>query len=141
MRSVNYEVYFIARARRGGSILKISEVAKQVNLPISTIRYYEKIGVITDEHVLRDQNNYRVYDSGIVQHLDVVKQSLAVGFTIQDIQSMISKAGFSRNEQRSILQDKISEIEEVQMKLEHAKQNLYDILETDITCEDGFGKH
>ncbi|MET3939813.1 MerR family copper efflux transcriptional regulator [Paenibacillus sp. PvP094] len=121
--------------------MKISEVAKQVNLPISTIRYYEKIGIITDEHVLRDQNNYRVYDSGIVQHLDVVKQSLAVGFTIQDIQSMISKAGFSRNEQRSILQDKISEIEEVQMKLEHAKQNLYDILETDITCEDGFGKH
>lgn len=121
--------------------MKISEVAKQVNLPISTIRYYEKMGIITDEYVLRDQNNYRVYDSGIVQHLDVVKQSLAVGFTIQDIQSMISKAGFSRNEQRSILQDKISEIEEIQKKLEHAKQNLYDILETDITCEDGLGKY
>lgn len=121
--------------------MKISEVAKRVNLPISTIRYYEKIGIITDEHVLRDQNNYRVYDSGIVQHLDVVKQSLAVGFTIQDIQSMISKGGFSRNEQRSIIQDKISEIEEVQKRLEHAKQDLYDILQTDVTCEDGFGKY
>ncbi|MET3545231.1 DNA-binding transcriptional MerR regulator [Paenibacillus favisporus] len=61
--------------------MKISEVAKRVDLPISTIRYYEQIGIITDEHVLRDQNNYRVYTSDIIHHLNVVKHCLAVGFT------------------------------------------------------------
>lgn len=39
--------------------MKISEVAKMVDLPISTIRYYEKIGIITDDYIRREQNNYR----------------------------------------------------------------------------------
>ncbi|WP_339237958.1 MerR family transcriptional regulator [Paenibacillus sp. FSL R5-0517] len=121
--------------------MKISEVANSVNLPISTIRYYEKIGIITDEHVLRDQNNYRKYAQSIIQHLDVVKQCVAVGFTIHEIQSMISKNGFSSKDQASIIQARISEIEEVQKKLENSKQTLYELLESDITCEDGFGKY
>lgn len=121
--------------------MKISEVANSVNLPISTIRYYEKIGIITDEHVLRDQNNYRKYAQSIIQHLEVVKQCVAVGFTTHEIQSMVSKQGYSSNEQASNIQAKILEIEEVQKKLENSKQNLYEILKADITCEDGFGKY
>ncbi|WP_339257551.1 MerR family transcriptional regulator [Paenibacillus sp. FSL R5-0713] len=121
--------------------MKISEVANSVNLPISTIRYYEKIGIITDEHVLRDQNNYRKYAQSIIQHLAVVKQCVAVGFTIHEIQSMISKNGFSSKDQASIIQARISEIEEVQKKLENSKQTLYELLKSDITCEDGFGKY
>ncbi|WP_339195694.1 MerR family transcriptional regulator [Paenibacillus sp. FSL K6-1122] len=121
--------------------MKISEVANHVNLPISTIRYYEKIGIIPDEHMLRDHNNYRIYAQSIIQHLEVVKQCLAVGFTIHEIQSMISKHGFSSNDQASIIQAKISEIEEIQNKLENSKQNLYEILKSNITCEDGFGKY
>jgi prefoldin subunit 5 len=54
---------------------------------------------------------------------------------------MISKQGFSSNEQASVIQAKITEIEEAQKKLENSKQNLYDILKEDITCEDGFGKY
>lgn len=121
--------------------MKINEVSKIINLPISTIRYYEKVGIITDEYVLRDQNNYRIYTPGIIRHLEVVKQCLAVGFTIQDIESMISKNGFSENEQSAIIQGKISEIEEAQLQLEHAKQSLNDILRSKITCEEGFGKY
>lgn len=122
-------------------ILKISEVAKMVDLPISTIRYYEKIGIITDEHVLREQNNYRNYALEIIHHLNIVKNCLAVGFSIQDIKSMISKKGFSKDEQTRIIQEKILEIEDAQKKLENSKQDLYDILKLDITCEDGFGKY
>lgn len=48
--------------------MKISEVAKIVDLPISTIRYYEKMGIITDEYILREENNYRNYDAEIIHH-------------------------------------------------------------------------
>ncbi|SFF04248.1 DNA-binding transcriptional regulator, MerR family [Paenibacillus algorifonticola] len=121
--------------------MKISEVAKMVDLPISTIRYYEKIGIITDEYILREQNNYRNYALEIVNHLNTVKNCLAVGFSIHDIKSMISKKGISKDEQTRIIKGKISEIEDVQKKLENSKQDLYDILKLDITCEDGFGKY
>ncbi|WP_172455470.1 hypothetical protein [Paenibacillus sp. BIHB 4019] len=54
---------------------------------------------------------------------------------------MISKKGISKEEQTRIIKGKISEMEEAQKKLEDSKQNIYDILELDITCGDGFGKH
>ena len=138
--SVNYEVYFIAREEEV-TIMKISEVAKSIKIPISTIRYYEKIGIIPDEYILRDQNNYRNYTSDIINHLDVVKNCVAVGFSINDIKSMISKNGMSRYEQTRIIKEKISEIEKAQKKLEESKQALYDMLKLDITCEHGFGKY
>lgn len=121
--------------------MKISEVAERVDLPISTIRYYEKIGIIPDEYILRELNNYRNYASEIIHHLDVVKNCLAVGFSINDIKSMISKNGISKDEQTSIIKEKIAGIEDAQKKLEDAKQSLYNTLELDITCEDGFGKY
>jgi MerR family transcriptional regulator, copper efflux regulator len=141
MRIVNYEVYFIARESIEVIHMKISEVAKMVDLPISTIRYYEKIGIITDDYIRREQNNYRDYALEITHHLEVVKKCLAVGFSINDIKAMISKNGMSKDDQTRIIKEKISEIEEVQKKLEDSKENLYDILELDITCEDGFGKY
>jgi DNA-binding transcriptional MerR regulator len=121
--------------------MKISEVARSVDLPVSTIRYYEQIGIITDEYVLRDQNNYRVYTSDIIQYLNVVKNCLAVGFSIGDIQSMISKNGIPKDEHVNLIQKKIAEIEAAQQKLDESKQKLYDILESDIICEKGFGKY
>ncbi len=140
-KMVNYKVYFIASTTNGVMVMKISEVARSVDLPISTIRYYEQIGIITDEYVIRDHNNYRVYTSDIIHHLNVVKHCLAVGFTIRDIQSMISKNGIPKDEHVNLLQDKIAEIEAAQLKLEESKQQLYDILTSDIICEKGFGKY
>ncbi|GIO85578.1 hypothetical protein J25TS5_25100 [Paenibacillus faecis] len=139
-KMVNYKVYFIASAENGVLVMKISEVARRVDLPISTIRYYEQIGIITDEYVVRDQNNYRVYTPDIIHHLSVVKHCLAVGFSIRDIQVMISMNGIPKDEHVNLIQNKIAEIEAAQQKLEESKQNLYDILESDMICEKGFGK-
>ncbi|WP_312883470.1 helix-turn-helix domain-containing protein [Paenibacillus germinis] len=121
--------------------IKISEVAKRVDLPISTIRYYEKIGIITDDFIRRELNNYRDYTLEVTHHLEVVKNCLAVGFSINDIKAMILKNGMSKDEQTRIIKEKISEIEDAQKKLDTSKKNLYDILELNITCEDGFGKY
>jgi len=115
--------------------MKISEVAKMVDLPISTIRYYEKIGIITDDFIRRELNNYRDYALEVTQHLEVVKKCLAVGFSINDIKAMILKNGMSNDEQTRIIKEKISEIEAAQKKLDTSKKNLYDILELNITCE------
>lgn len=53
--------------------MKISEVATKVGLPISTLRYYEKMGIITEEYILREENNYRNYVPEIVQYIEVVR--------------------------------------------------------------------
>ncbi|MFB4261180.1 MarR family transcriptional regulator [Niallia circulans] len=120
--------------------MKISEVAKTLDLPISTIRYYEKMGIVPEHYVTRDENNYRDYDETIIPHLQAVKMILAVGFSIGEVRSMIERNGFTKEEHTRIIKAKIKEIEEAQKKLEQSKQCLYDILASDISCEKGFGK-
>lgn len=120
--------------------MKISEVSKAAELPISTIRYYEKMGIIPDEYMLRDLNNYRVYDPDILNHLDVVKTSLNIGFSIGEIRSMITGMGCSIKEQHQLLEEKIAEIEHAQQKLEDAKKYLQSLIESGTVCAEGFGK-
>lgn len=120
--------------------MKISEVSKAADLPISTIRYYEKMGIIPDEYMLRDPNNYRVYDADILHHLDVVKTSLNIGFSIGEIRSMITGMGCSIQEQHHLLEEKIAEIEHAQQKLEEAKQYLQSLIQSGTVCAEGFGK-
>ncbi|MEJ8303860.1 MerR family transcriptional regulator [Saccharibacillus sacchari] len=120
--------------------MKISEVSKAAELPVSTIRYYEKMGIIPDEYMLRDPNNYRVYDDNIVNYLEVVKTSVDLGFSIGEIRGMIDGVGCSLEEQTRLLQEKIDEIETAQQKLDKAKTYLSDLISSGTVCEEGFGK-
>ena len=38
--------------------MKIKEVSKKLSLPISTLHYYERVGLVTPK---RGENNYRCY--------------------------------------------------------------------------------
>mgnify|MGYP001948182988 CR=1 FL=1 len=119
--------------------MRISDVEKKTKLPISTIRYYEKVGMIPDEYVQRDHNNYRNYRPDII--LQVVKNCLAVGFSIHDVKAMISKNKLTKAEQTRILKEKIAEIDVTQAKLAASRQALVDIIDSDVVCECGFGKY
>lgn len=48
---------------------------------------------------------------------------------------MISKNGIPKDEHVNLIQNKIAEIEAAQQKLEESKQNLYDILASEMICE------
>ncbi|MEK5761115.1 MerR family DNA-binding transcriptional regulator, partial [Acinetobacter variabilis] len=39
--------------------LSIGQLSKKADVPIDTIRYYEKVGVL--DRIQRSENNYRVY--------------------------------------------------------------------------------
>ncbi|MDO3411107.1 MerR family transcriptional regulator [Saccharibacillus sp. CPCC 101409] len=119
--------------------MKISEVAKAAQLPISTIRYYEKMGIIPDDYLRRDRNNYRVYDQEIVRHLDIVKFCLSLGFSVNEVKAMIDGVGCERFEQDRLLRDKITEIEQAQQKLEEAKRHLSSFMQSGVTCDEKFG--
>ncbi|WP_074961847.1 MerR family DNA-binding protein [Paenibacillus sp. FSL W7-1279] len=71
----------------------------------------------------------------------LIQVVLAVGFSIQDIKSMISRNGMSKEEHVSLVQNKIAQIEAAQQKLNESKQSLHDILNSGISCERGFGKY
>lgn len=67
----------------------ISELAQKSGLPIDTIRFYEKKGLIDSELIQRRSNNYRDYSEMSLERLTVIQRAKRLGFTLAEIQAWI----------------------------------------------------
>ncbi|MEM7105629.1 MAG: MerR family transcriptional regulator [Bacteroidota bacterium] len=70
--------------------MKIGEIAKLSGFSKDTLRYYEKIGLISTNKKLRTENNYRVYDDHILKQLNQIKTLKASGFTLNEIKDLMA---------------------------------------------------
>ncbi|MED1608078.1 MerR family transcriptional regulator [Cytobacillus kochii] len=110
--------------------MKINEVSKLTDLPISTLRFYERKNLIPDCYIERDVNNYRVYAEEIVEYLEDVKSLLYADFSIEEISMMVNQQmNLSYDEKKTIVEQKIKEIDDIRKQLTKSKKFLQDILE------------
>jgi MerR family Zn(II)-responsive transcriptional regulator of zntA len=72
-----------------GVSMLISELAQKSGLPIDTIRFYEKKGLIDSELIQRRKNNYRDYSELSLERLIVIQRTKRLGFTLAEIQAWI----------------------------------------------------
>lgn len=63
--------------------MTIGEMAKQTNLPESTLRYYEKKGLLKVE---RDGNGRRVYAESDMEWIQFIRRLKETGMPLKDIQ-------------------------------------------------------
>jgi DNA-binding transcriptional MerR regulator len=66
----------------------IGELAEAVGVPTSTLRYYERQGILKPTG--RTGANYRVYDESSLERLRFIRAAQASGFTLDDIQMLLS---------------------------------------------------
>lgn len=66
----------------------IGQLAREADVPTSTIRYYERRGLLTPSG--RSSGNYRVYDDRALERLRFVRSAQAAGFTLGDITSLLA---------------------------------------------------
>ncbi|NUU60297.1 MerR family transcriptional regulator [Paenibacillus agri] len=110
--------------------MKINDVSKLTDLPISTLRFYERKNLIPDIFLQRDANNYRVYSEEIVEFLEDVKALLSVGFSIEELSLLVSQElNLSYELKKQVVEQKIKEIEDVQKRLKKSKKFLHAVLE------------
>src|SRR5258708_1213055 len=65
--------------------LTISEVAQQVGLQASAIRYYERIGLLPPAQRMSGQ---RRYDTTALYRLAIIQQARQLGFTLEEIRQL-----------------------------------------------------
>jgi len=65
--------------------LTISQVARQVGLRSSAIRYYERIGLLPRAQRLSGQ---RRYDSAVLYRLAIIQRARQLGFTLHEIRHL-----------------------------------------------------
>ncbi len=66
--------------------MKIGDVSAKLGMPASTIRYYEKIGLIKPQHRISGR---REFDERALFALEFVRLSQAAGFTISETKSLL----------------------------------------------------
>ena len=65
----------------------ISQLARRVGVPTSTVRYYERRGLLRPDG--RSPGNYRLYGAPAVERLRFVRSAQAAGFTLSDIGALL----------------------------------------------------
>jgi DNA-binding transcriptional MerR regulator len=65
--------------------LSISEVAKEIGVRPSTIRYYEQIGILLPPERVGGQ---RRYDRTVLSRLAVIQRARQTGFTLNEIRQL-----------------------------------------------------
>jgi len=70
--------------------LTIGELAKAADVPISTVRYYERAEILKPSG--RSAGNYRVYSEHELERLRFIRAAQATGFRLEDIKALLRSA-------------------------------------------------
>ncbi|MGO1855337.1 MAG: MerR family transcriptional regulator [Microbacteriaceae bacterium] len=69
--------------------MKISEVAERSGVPASTLRYYERLGILAAR---RGPNGYRDFDEDHLERLDFIASAKRLGLELPEIRRLLDLA-------------------------------------------------
>lgn len=105
-----------------------SNLAKKTNLPIHTVRYYTRIGLLQPSR--NSANNYKVYQPSDASRLKFIVAAKNLGFTLAEITNILEKAEHGQSPCPSVRKiivhhidenkRKIKELQKMQKKMENA---------------------
>jgi DNA-binding transcriptional MerR regulator len=71
--------------------MKIGEIAQRSGIPASTIRYYEREGLLPKAQ--RGANGYRRYRDNTLERLDLIQLGQNLGFSLDAIRTVVGLQG------------------------------------------------
>jgi DNA-binding transcriptional MerR regulator len=101
--------------------LRISDVARRAGVPVSTVRYYERIGIMPLP--ARSSSGYRIYDKAAEARLAFISRAKRLGLSLEEVAGLAeawdgADCGGTRERLSSLLDTKRAEIAEQVRELE-----------------------
>ena len=112
------------------SQLTISQLAEKAGIPTTTVRYYERIGLVEPED--RSASNYRLYSRASLDKLRFIKAAQAIGFTLEDTRALLTDESGSPPKcgpVQGLIEDRLADVEERLKDLRHVRKVLKSALE------------
>lgn len=105
--------------------MTIGKLAQSAGVGVETVRFYQRKGLLEEPH--RGESGYRQYPSGTLTRLRFIRQAKELGFTLPEIQELLSlraspEASCAEVQER--IQAKIDNIDEKIRSLEHMRRAL-----------------
>ena len=109
--------------------MNIGDVAERLNIPASTIRYYEKIGLLEPQQRVAGK---RVFDKQALNSLRFIQLAKHAGFTIDEMLLLLNSAAHSApgsgvwqqaaKAKRQEIQDKVGQLQQMDKVLSQLMQ-------------------
>ena len=109
--------------------MKIGEVAALAGVPVATVRYYERRGLIADAE--RTPSGYRQYDADAARRLRFIKHAQELGFSLDEVQQLLAlqtddPASCARVQ--SVTRERIRTVRERLAELERLERTLQELV-------------
>lgn len=91
----------------------IGELAEKAGVPIQTVRFYERKGLLPAPH-RRPDSGHRDYDEDALRQMRFIRSAKAAGFTLREIRELLDMRllpGESCGEVRAIIDAKLKELD------------------------------
>ncbi len=114
--------------------LTISQAAKRIGLPASTIRYYEAEGIVSPAS--RTDGGYRLFTDADIRRLTLARQARLLGLTLPEVKTLVTQAFTSDCDsfveelttrlaaQRAAVAARIAELRELEATLDAIESHL-----------------
>lgn len=103
---------------------KINEISLLYGIGVDSLRYYEKIGILSPK---RDVNGYRLYSLKDIYKLNIISDLRQLDFSMKQIKEYLDNQNIENT--RSLLKDEQEFIEEQLRKLRSKKQIIKERIE------------
>ena len=90
--------------------LTIGKLAKAADVNIETIRYYQRVGLISEPE--KPNSGYRTYLRTDVARVNFIKRAQQLGFTLKQIQELLQLGEGKCQKVQELDRQKLTEIEE-----------------------------
>jgi|SRR5581483_7149155 len=105
--------------------LRIGDLARQMKVPVETIRYYERERLLPPPR--RTEGNYRLYDPALIDRLAFIRNCRNLDMTLEEIRTllqMIDKPGKNCDGITGLLDDHIEHVRERIAELRRLRTDL-----------------
>ncbi len=112
-------------------MMTIGDVGQRTGVPTSTIRYYERIGLIASPE---RRNGQRRYGVDILRSLRLIRMAQEAGFTLEEVHTLLN--GFDEQTPpgvrwRELAERKLPEVDTMMQRLSVIRR----VLEESLTCD------
>ena len=102
-------------------MLTIGKLAKQCQVNVETIRYYQRIGLM---RIPETTQSYRYYNSQDIENLSFIQKAKDAGLQLSEIQELLQLQLEDREQVRHVIQQRLNKIDQRIQELNSLKQRL-----------------
>lgn len=107
-------------------MVRISELARAAGVGISTVRFYERRGLVNP--TTRTHGGYRHYDHEALRRLKFIRRAQRLGFTLTEVEQILAVSSAPDvDDLGGVITEKVTEIEHRMRDLDRVRLALLEI--------------